>query len=76
MGQKSHPSRDCGRFLGRCCQSNLTARVYSLEACGDSLGNRHWGHVAVADYRGGWVVWIGWDWRGAKSDGSETHFAD
>ena len=31
---------------------------------------------AVADYKGSWVVWIGGDWRGVKSDGSEIHFAE
>lgn len=57
-------------------EGDLTARVYSLEACDYSLGKLYWGHVAVADYKGGWVVWIGDDWRGVKSDGSEIHFAE
>ena len=57
-------------------EGDLTARVYSLEACGDSFGNRYWGHVAVANYKRDWVVWIGDDWRGVKSDGSEIHFAE
>ena len=57
-------------------EADLTARVYFLEGCDDSFGNRYWGHVAVADYKRGWVVWIGDDWRGVKSDGSEIHFAE
>ena len=57
-------------------EGDQSARVYSLEACDDSLGNRYWGHAAVADCKGGWVVWIGGDWRGVKSDGSEIRFAE
>ena len=60
--------------FGRECE--LDARIYGLEECDDSFGNLYWGHVAVADYKGGWVVWIGDDWRGVKSDGSEIHFAE
>lgn len=57
-------------------ESELTASVYSLDECDDSLGNRYWGHVAVAAYKGGWIVWIGDDWRGVRPDGSEIHFAE
>lgn len=71
VGTANLPYRDP---LGN--ESELTASVYSLDECDDSLGNRYWGHVAVAAYKGGWIVWIGDDWRGVRPDGSEIHFAE
>lgn len=57
-------------------EHELDARIYGLEGCDDSFGNLFWGHVAIADHEGGWVVWMADDWRGVRFDGSEIHFAE
>lgn len=56
VGKTTIPYRDCVRNV----ETNLDATVYELnEKTPEGAHLR--GHMAIADYHGGWVVWAGDD---------------
>lgn len=56
VGKMTIPYRDCVRDV----ETNLDATVYELNEKTPE-GARLRGHMAIADYHGGWVVWAGDD---------------
>lgn len=56
VGKTTIPYRDCARNA----ETKLNATVYELNE--KTPGGAHLrGHMAIADYHGGWVVWVGDD---------------
>ncbi|MFR3273984.1 MAG: hypothetical protein ACLTQI_09420 [Slackia sp.] len=53
--ENDHPYRDCVRR-----ETALDATVYELNEETPGISCLR-GHVAIADYHGGWIVWAGDD---------------